>query len=73
MYWAYRNRARLGTTGRAARDPVCGMQVEIALAPASADHDGHRLYFCSDHCAERFAERRSSEVPMPDAVLPPHR
>jgi uncharacterized membrane protein YraQ (UPF0718 family)/YHS domain-containing protein len=55
LYWAYRNRDRLGTTGRSTRDPVCGMQVEIAHAPASADHDGERVYFCSDRCAERFA------------------
>jgi hypothetical protein len=64
LYWTYRNRERLGAGGRYARDPVCGMQVEMAHAPASLDHGGQRLYFCSDHCAERFAQRSGpSNVP----------
>ncbi|HEV3351675.1 MAG TPA: permease [Acidimicrobiales bacterium] len=57
LYWTYRNRERLGAGGRYARDPVCGMQVEMAHAPASLDHGDQRLYFCSDHCAGRFAQR----------------
>ena len=36
------------------RDPVCGMQVETAHAPASVVRDGRREYFCSDHCKERY-------------------
>ena len=55
LYWLYRNRARLGGGDRYARDPVCGMQVETAHAPASLEHDGRRYSFCSDRCAERFA------------------
>lgn len=31
------------------------MQVETANAPATAGHDGHTFYFCSDRCRERFA------------------
>jgi uncharacterized membrane protein YraQ (UPF0718 family)/YHS domain-containing protein len=54
LYWLYRNRERLGGGDRSARDPVCGMQVEIAHAPAMRDRAGVRYYFCSDHCAERF-------------------
>lgn len=57
LYWAYRNRERLGAGGRYARDPVCGMQVEMAHAPAQLDHGDQRVYFCSDHCAERFAQQ----------------
>jgi len=57
LYWTYRNRERLGAGGRYARDPVCGMQVELAHAPASCDDGGQRVYFCSDHCAERFIQR----------------
>jgi len=72
LYWTYRNRDRLGNTGRSARDPVCGMQVEIAHAPASADHDGERVYFCSDRCAERFAAQHADAVPTPDAALHQH-
>ena len=58
LYWLYRNRERLGSSGRYALDPVCGMQVEMAHAPASAAHDDRRVYFCSDRCAERFAAER---------------
>jgi uncharacterized protein len=54
LYWIYRNRARFGAGTDYAKDPVCGMQVEIAHAPASHRQDGARFYFCSDHCAERF-------------------
>ena len=54
LYYLYRNRERLGGGDRYARDPVCGMQVEKAHAPASRHQAGVRQYFCSDHCAERF-------------------
>ena len=55
LYWLYRNRARLGGGDRYARDPVCGMQVETALAPASLEHEGQRYSFCSDRCADVFS------------------
>jgi len=54
LYWLYRNRARWGGGERYARDPVCGMQVEKAHAPASRHHAGEQQFFCSDHCAQRF-------------------
>jgi hypothetical protein len=37
----------LGAGDRYAIDPVCGMQVEKAHAPATRDHGGERQYFCS--------------------------
>jgi YHS domain-containing protein/uncharacterized membrane protein YraQ (UPF0718 family) len=54
LYWLHRNRARLGGGVGYAFDPVCGMQVRTANAPAHVrvGHDTH--YFCSDHCRERF-------------------
>ncbi len=58
LYWIYRNRERLGSGDRYARDPVCGMQVETAQAPASLVYDGARYSFCSDRCAERFEAAR---------------
>jgi uncharacterized membrane protein YraQ (UPF0718 family)/YHS domain-containing protein len=58
LYWLYRNRQRLGGGDRYAQDPVCGMQVEIAHAPATHERDGLRHFFCSDHCAERFERAR---------------
>ncbi|HEX4493966.1 MAG TPA: permease [Acidimicrobiia bacterium] len=54
LYWLYRNRARFGGGEGYAIDPVCGMQVQTANAPASRVHEGSRHYFCSDHCADRF-------------------
>jgi len=41
--------------GPFAIDPVCGMQVRTADAPASFEHDGVPVHFCSDHCAQRYA------------------
>jgi YHS domain-containing protein len=55
LYWAYRNRERLGGGAGYAIDPVCGMQVETANAPATTTYEGRRFFFCSDRCAERFA------------------
>lgn len=54
LYWLYRNRERLGGGDGYAMDPVCGMQVEVAHAPATALHGGQHLYFCSEHCRHRY-------------------
>jgi YHS domain-containing protein/uncharacterized membrane protein YraQ (UPF0718 family) len=54
LYWMYRTRGRLGTSGTFALDPVCGMQVRVADAPAHRWHRGRDWWFCSDRCAERF-------------------
>jgi len=54
LYWLYRNRDRLGGGQGYALDPVCGMQVRTADAPATTRFDGHRYWFCADRCRERF-------------------
>ncbi len=54
LYWTYRHRERLGGGTGSARDPVCGMQIPTADAPASLLVDGRPVYFCSDHCRNRF-------------------
>ncbi len=54
LYWAYRNRGRLGGGDGYAIDPVCGMQVETANAPAALIDRGTTHYFCSDHCRRRM-------------------
>jgi uncharacterized membrane protein YraQ (UPF0718 family)/YHS domain-containing protein len=46
-----------------ATDPTCGMQVDKANAPAHLVHDGNDLYFCSDHCYERYAVNHGIELP----------
>ncbi len=55
LYWLYRDRERFGGGAGYAKDPVCGMQVERAHAPATVVHAGQRTYFCSEHCQARFA------------------
>ena len=55
LYWLHRNRDRLGGGTGVATDPVCGMLVQTANAPAHITHDHHEHWFCSDRCAERFA------------------
>jgi uncharacterized membrane protein YraQ (UPF0718 family)/YHS domain-containing protein len=53
IYWLYRRRDTSGPQ-RYAKDPVCGMQVEKAHAPATATVDGVTYWFCSDHCQHKF-------------------
>ncbi len=59
LFWLYRNQARLGGGIGYAIDPVCGMQVRTANAPARSSLNGQPVWFCSDHCQERFDARRS--------------
>jgi uncharacterized membrane protein YraQ (UPF0718 family)/YHS domain-containing protein len=54
LYVLYRNGDRVGGGRGYAVDPVCGMQVETAHAPAHTTFEGRRYAFCSDHCRERF-------------------
>lgn len=37
-----------------ARDPVCGMEVEIARARHTAEYAGQTYYFCCPHCRLHF-------------------
>jgi xanthine dehydrogenase accessory factor len=37
-----------------ARDPICGMQVEIATARHRSEAAGRAVYFCCAHCKETF-------------------
>jgi YHS domain-containing protein len=37
-------------------DPVCGMRVNKAFAPAQMTHRGQTYYFCVPECRARFAE-----------------
>ena len=56
LYRLYRTRERHGGGQGYAKDPVCGMQVETANAPASTIHAGQQFHFCSDHCREAFEQ-----------------
>jgi P-type Cu+ transporter len=37
------------------KDPVCGMTVDAATAEHRREHDGRTFFFCSGHCARKFA------------------
>jgi uncharacterized membrane protein YraQ (UPF0718 family)/YHS domain-containing protein len=54
LYWLYRNRERFGGGSGYAKDPVCGMQVERGNAAATVPTEEGPVYFCSDHCRERY-------------------
>lgn len=57
LVWLARNRERLGGGAGYAIDPVCGMQVEKATAPARATWEGRTFYFCSDGCRDSFVRK----------------
>jgi uncharacterized membrane protein YraQ (UPF0718 family)/YHS domain-containing protein len=54
LYWLHRHRDQLGGGTGYATDPVCGMQVRTADAPAHAVVGMTDHWFCSDRCRERF-------------------
>ena len=36
------------------KDPVCGMQIEVADAAGQSDYEERTFYFCSFACKEQF-------------------
>ena len=54
LWWMRRHREQLGGGAGFAIDPVCGMQVRVADAPAEATWDAKTYWFCSDRCRVRF-------------------
>jgi len=44
----------LESTSPRARDPVCGMEVEVATARYHVEWGGQRFYFCCAHCRQAF-------------------
>jgi len=70
LVWLSRNRERLGGGARYAIDPVCGMQVEKALASATSRSAGQIYYFCSDRCRDRFEGNQERRHTMSEAIDP---
>ena len=62
VYVLYRNRGRFGAGHRFAKDPVCGMQVDIASPGAVSRLRGHPVYFCSDHCRAKWEQQDDASV-----------
>jgi len=51
--------AAAGGHGNAAKDPVCGMELDAAKTKAAgrvSELAGHTYYFCSDTCKQKFAK-----------------
>ncbi len=44
----------MGGDPRLVRDPVCGMMIDPAKAPAKRVHAGTTFYFCAQGCARAF-------------------
>ncbi len=55
IYWLHRSKERFGGGQDVARDPVCGMQVDMHHPGAVLRADGHTTYFCSEHCLDRYS------------------
>ena len=36
------------------KDPVCGMDIDTAAAPASHEYKGRTYYFCGHTCEQKF-------------------
>jgi len=52
-------------------DPVCGMEVEPAEAPATASHGGEKYYFCAESCRDRFVNEPARFIQAPGADWAP--
>ena len=48
------NRSRGAYVRRMTIDPVCGMEIEEAQAPAKTEFEGRTYYFCSESCRDEF-------------------
>jgi Cu+-exporting ATPase len=53
-------------------DPVCGMTVDPATAPASCVHEGKTYWFCCTHCLAKFQAdpEKYLSTPTPGAHAP---
>ncbi len=59
------------TSGSTVRDPVCGMSVSPATAKFSAEEQGQRFYFCSEHCQKKFVASPATYLKPAEATPPP--
>tara|TARA_B100000686_G_scaffold354412_1_gene464506 strand:- start:954 stop:3299 length:2346 start_codon:yes stop_codon:yes gene_type:complete len=47
-------------TPNLAKDPVCGMSVDLKAHPPKHSYDGMDYFFCSEHCKKRFSVNPAS-------------
>ncbi len=55
--------AEIAAPPATARDPVCGMEVEIATARWTSEHTGQTLYFCAPGCKRQFDRDPAAYLP----------
>ncbi|HEY1589553.1 MAG TPA: heavy metal translocating P-type ATPase [Rhodanobacter sp.] len=58
---------------RTAKDPVCGMTVDLHTTKHHADHDGHTYHFCAARCREKFVAEPSAYLQgraIPPSAVP---
>ncbi|CAB4529439.1 unannotated protein [freshwater metagenome] len=60
LFWIYKSKSTQDS--EFAKDLVCGMQVRIADAPASCEHNGNSYYFCMPGCKESFLENTAKYI-----------
>ena len=51
---SHREPPKTAPTGATAKDPVCGMTVDLARAKHQLEHDGRTIAFCSAGCLAKF-------------------
>jgi P-type Cu+ transporter len=52
------------------QDPVCGMSVDPAVVRHRADYAGHRYFFCSGKCRDKFTGEPTRYIPSPRVGAP---
>jgi len=50
------------------RDPVCGMDIDIATVEHRHTHEGHEFGFCSSGCKEKFIKEPEAHISAKDPV-----
>ena len=60
VFWTYK-KGPAGEDSEFAQDPICGMQVRKADAPASVEYEGQMYYFCMDGCKEGFLKEKATQ------------
>ncbi len=45
-----------------ARDPICGMEVEVVGARHTYEHEGQTHYFCCPHCRAKFVKNPAAAL-----------
>lgn len=49
-----------------ARDPVCGMEVNVEKAAGESRYHGRTYYFCTEACKRQFDEQPRKFAPEPE-------